>query len=356
MGQGAGSNTVASRGANPWQYGSLSHPTCKHMFSALLLEKDDAGFRAGPTTLDEARLPDADVLVQPEYSTLNFKDGLALTNRSPVVRNWPMVPGIDGAGTVLESRHPDWKSGDRFVHNGWGVGETHWGCMAQRARLKGDWLVRLPAAFTARQAMAIGTAGYTAMLCVLALERHGLKPGDGEVLVTGATGGVGSVAIALLARLGHAVVAASGKAAEGDYLKRLGATAVIDRTTLAAPGKPLQKERWAGVIDAVGSHTLVNALAQTRYGGTVAACGLAQGHDLPGTVMPFILRGVTLAGVDSVMAPLALRELAWSRLARDLDPALLETMVTETDLAGATAWAHKLMAGEVRGRVVVKIA
>jgi acrylyl-CoA reductase (NADPH) len=326
------------------------------MFKALLLEKDEAGFRAGLATLDEARLPEGDVLVQPAYSTLNFKDGLALTNRSPVVRMWPMVPGIDGAGTVLESHHPDWKAGDRFVHNGWGVGETHWGCLAERARLKGDWLVKLPAAFTPRQAMAIGTAGYTAMLSVLALERHGLKPGAGEVLVTGATGGVGSVAIALLARLGHKVVAASGKLAEAPYLQALGATAVVDRAELAAPGKPLQKERWAGVVDAVGSHTLVNALAQTRYGGVVAACGLAQGHDLPGTVMPFILRGVTLAGVDSVMAPRALREQAWARLASDLDPALLETMVTETDLAGAVTQAQRLMAGEVRGRVVVKIS
>jgi acrylyl-CoA reductase (NADPH) len=218
-----------------------------------------------------------------------------------------MVPGIDGAGTVLQSNHPDWKAGDRFVHNGWGVGETHWGCLAERARLKGDWLVKLPTALSPRQAMSIGTAGYTAMLCVMALERHGIKPGTGEVLVTGATGGVGSVAIALLARLGHTVVAASGKAAEADYLKTLGASAVLDRAELTAPGKPLQKERWAGVVDAVGSHTLVNALAQTRYGGAVAACGLAQGHDLPGTVMPFILRGVTLAGVDSVMASLALR-------------------------------------------------
>ena len=238
------------------------------MFKALLLEKDDAGFRAGLISLDESRLPGwehADVLVQPEYSTVNYKDALALTNKGPVVRAWPMVPGIDGAGTVLESRHPGWQPGDRFVHNGWGVGETHWGCLAERARLKGDWLVKLPAAFTPRQAMAIGTAGYTAMLCVLALEGHGLRPGDGDVLVTGATGGVGSVAIALLSRLGHRVTAASGKPQEADYLKALGAAAVIDRAELAAPGKPLQKERWAGVVDALGSHTLANALAQTRY-------------------------------------------------------------------------------------------
>ncbi|MBX3600577.1 MAG: oxidoreductase [Rubrivivax sp.] len=325
------------------------------MFKALLLEKDDAGFRASLTELDESRLPDADVLVQPEYSTLNYKDGLALTNKAPVVRSWPMVPGIDGAGTVIESRHPGWKPGDRFVHNGWGVGETHWGCLAGRARLKGEWLVRLPAAFTPRQAMAIGTAGYTAMLCVLALERHGVQPGDGEVLVTGATGGVGSVAIALLAKRGFRVVAATGKAAEADYLQQLGAAAVMDRAELASPGKPLQKERWAAVVDAVGSHTLVNALAQTRYGGTVAACGLAAGMDLPGTVAPFILRGVTLAGVDSVMAPRALREQAWSRLAADLDPALLETMTSEVGLDGAVAAAGRLMAGAVRGRIVVRI-
>ncbi len=329
------------------------------MFKALLLEKDEAGFRAGVTTLDESRLPPAGpgmVLVQPSHSTLNYKDGLALTNKSPVVRLWPMVPGIDGAGTVLASEHPAWQPGDTFVHNGWGVGETHWGCLAERARLKGEWLVRLPAAFTPRQAMAIGTAGYTAMLCVLALERHGLAPGACEVLVTGATGGVGSVAIALLARLGHRVIAATGKPAEADYLIKLGAASVIDRAELAAPGKPLQKERWAAVVDAVGSHTLVNALAQTRYGGVVAACGLAQGHDLPGTVMPFILRGVTLAGIDSVMAPQALREQAWARLARDLDPALLETMVEEIALEDAPAAAQRLMAGQVRGRVVVRVS
>ncbi len=328
------------------------------MFKALLLEKDDAGFRAGVTTLDESRLPpagEADVTVQPEYSTLNYKDGLALTNRSPVVRLWPMVPGVDGAGTVLDSRHPAWKAGDRFVHNGWGVGETHWGCLAGRARLKGDWLVKLPAAFTPRQAMSIGTAGYTAMLCVMALERHGVAPGAGEVLVTGATGGVGSVSIALLAKLGHRVVAASGKPQEADYLKKLGATAVIDRAELAAPGKPLQKERWAAVVDAVGSHTLANALAQTRYGGVVAACGLAQGMDLPGSVAPFILRNVTLAGIDSVMCPRARREEAWARLARDLDPALLESMTTEVTLEGALDAALRLMAGQVRGRLVVKI-
>jgi acrylyl-CoA reductase (NADPH) len=331
------------------------------MFKALLLEKGEAGFQARLTEIDESRLPGddaADVLVQPEYSTLNYKDGLAITNRAPVVRAWPMVPGIDGAGTVLESRHPDWKPGDRFVHNGWGVGETHWGCLAERARLKGDWLVKLPAAFSARQAMAIGTAGYTAMLCVMALERHGLQPassGGGDVLVTGATGGVGSVAIALLSRLGHRVVAASGKAGEHDYLRGLGAASVIDRAELAAPGKPLQKERWTAVVDAVGSHTLVNALAQTRYGGVVAACGLAQGMDLPGSVAPFILRSVTLAGIDSVMAQRALRQQAWERLARDLDPAALERIEEEIPLEQAIARAQDLMEGKVRGRLVVKI-
>jgi len=325
------------------------------MFKAILLEKGDSGFSGQLADIEETRLPDADVLVRPEFSTLNYKDGLALTNRAPVVRSWPMVPGIDGAGVVLESGHPGWKPGDRFVHNGWGVGESHWGCLAGRARLKGEWLVRLPAAFSTRQAMAIGTAGYTAMLCVMALERGGVTPGDGEVLVTGASGGVGSVAIALLARLGHRVVAASGKLKETEYLKALGAAEVVDRASLSSPGKPLQKERWAGVVDAVGSHTLVNALAQTRYGGVVAACGLAQGADLPGTVMPFILRSVTLAGVDSVMAPLAKRQLAWDRLARDLDLALLDVITSEVALEGALDAAQRLMAGEVRGRVVVRI-
>ena len=323
------------------------------MFNALLLENTD-GFSASVQAIDESRLPPGDVTVAVAYSTLNYKDGLAITNKSPVVRHWPMVAGIDGAGTVLASSHPDWAAGDIFVHNGWGVGETHWGCLAEMARLKGDWLVKLPAAFTPRQAMAIGTAGYTAMLCVLALEDHGVTPDAGEILVTGATGGVGSVAIALLGKLGFNVVAATGKATETPYLQSLGARSVIDRALLSAPGKPFQKERWAGVVDAVGSHTLANALAQTRYGGVVAACGLAQGMDLPTTVMPFILRGVTLAGIDSVMAPLAKRQRAWARLARDLDPALLESMIEEVPLSGAVAKAHQLMEGAVRGRVIVK--
>lgn len=324
------------------------------MFKALLLNKADS-FSAAVQAVDSANLPAGDVTVAVEYSTLNYKDGLAITNKGPVVRNWPMVAGIDGAGTVLESAHPDWKPGDSFIHNGWGVGETHWGCLAEKARLKGDWLVKLPAAFTTRQAMCIGTAGYTAMLCVMALEDHGVQPGDGEVLVTGATGGVGSVAVALLAKLGYQVVAATGKLSEEAYLKSLGATSIIDRAELSQPGKPFQKERWAGVVDAVGSNTLANALAQTRYGGTVAACGLAQGMDLPTTVMPFILRGVTLVGVDSVMAPIALRQRAWNRLAQDLNPAVLESMIEEVNLDGAIDKAHALMDGKVRGRVVVKI-
>lgn len=324
------------------------------MFKALVLEKADT-FTASLQSVDESRLPAGDVTVAVSHSTLNYKDGLAICNKSPVVRSWPMVAGIDGAGTVLESSHPNWKAGDAFVHNGWGVGETHWGCLAEKARLNGDWLVKLPAAFTPRQAMAIGTAGYTAMLCVLALEDHGVKPGAGEILVTGATGGVGSVAIALLGKLGYTVVAATGKASEEAYLKALGASAIIDRAELSAAGKPFQKERWAGVVDAVGSHTLANALAQTRYGGVVAACGLAQSMDLPTTVMPFILRGVTLAGVDSVMAPLAKRQRAWDRLATDLDLALLESMIDDVPLEQAMAKAQQLMDGQVRGRVVVRI-
>ncbi len=325
------------------------------MFKALQLNKTDGGFSAAVVQLDDSQLPAGDVLAQVEYSTLNYKDALAITNKAPVVRQWPMVAGIDGAGTVLESTHQQWKAGDRFVHNGWGLGETRWGMMAQRARLQGDWLVRLPPAFTTRQAMAIGTAGYTAMLCVLALERHGVLPAAGEVLVTGATGGVGSVAVALLGKLGYAVVAATGKTSEEAWLKQLGASAMIDRAELGAPGKPLQKERWAAVIDAVGSHTLANACAQTRYGGVVAACGLAQGADFPATVMPFILRGVTLAGIDSVLAPLARRQQAWERLARDLDPVLLESITEEIALEQAVPRAADLMAGKIRGRLLVKI-
>ncbi len=322
------------------------------MYRALVLDREPE-FRAEVRELDDDRLPEGDVTLAVEASTLNYKDALAITNSGPVVRSWPMVAGVDGAGTVEESSSPEWQPGDRVVLNGWGVGEKHPGCLAERARLRGDWLVRLPEAFTPRQAMAIGTAGYTAMLSVLALEDAGVIPGDGEVLVTGATGGVGSVAVALLATLGHRVTAATGKSSEADYLTSLGAAAVIDRAELSAPGKPLQKERWAAVVDAVGSHTLANALAQTRYLGTVAACGNAQGADLPGSVFPFILRGVRLLGVDSVNAPRALRERAWSRLASDLDVSLLDAMTTEVRLDGAVEAAARLKAGQVRGRIVV---
>jgi acrylyl-CoA reductase (NADPH) len=324
------------------------------MFNALVLNKAPE-FQAAVQAVGDGFLPDGDVTIDVEYSTLNYKDGLAITNRAPVIRNWPMVPGVDAAGVVRDSSHPLWKQGDRVVLNGWGVGETHKGGLAQRARLRGDWLVRLPATFDARQAMAIGTAGYTAMLCVMALHDHGVQPDHGEVLVTGATGGVGSVAVMLLAQRGYRVVASTGRPNEADYLRDLGASAVIPRDELAQPGKPLQKERWTSVVDCVGSHTLANACAQTRYGGLVAACGLAQGGDLPGSVMPFILRAVTLQGVDSVMAPRALRERAWALLAKELNPRRLEAIASEVPLAGAIEAAHRLMQGTVRGRVIVRM-
>ena len=325
------------------------------MFKAVLIEKDEAGYRAGVTEVDDAALPDGDVTVRVAYSTLNYKDGLAITGKGPVVRKFPMVPGIDLAGTVEASTHAGIAVGDKVVLNGWGVGEGHWGGLAQRARLKGDWLVPLPAAFTPRQAMAIGTAGYTAMLCVMALERHGVTPANGEVLVTGANGGVGSVAVALLAKLGYTVVASTGRPQEADYLKALGAAEIIDRAQLSAPGKPLAKERWAGAVDTVGSHTLANVCASMKYRGAVAACGLAQGMDFPSSVAPFILRGVTLAGVDSVMAPRAERLEAWRRLAQDLDVTKLDLMTHEIGLGEAVATAAALLEGKVRGRVVVDV-
>jgi len=325
------------------------------MFNAILIDKTDAGQTATLSQLDEGQLPEGDVTIDVAYSTLNYKDGLAITGRAPVIRKFPMVPGIDLSGTVRESSHADWKAGDAVVLNGWGVGETHWGGLAQVARLKGDWLVPLPAAFTPRQAMAIGTAGYTAALCVEALVKAGVTPEQGEVLVTGATGGVGSVAVALLKALGFTVAGSTGKADEADYLTQLGADTIIDRAELSAPGRAIGKERWAGVVDSVGSHTLANACATTRYGGAVAACGLAQGADFPATVMPFILRGVRLLGVDSVMAPKAARLAAWARLARDLDPAKLETIAREIALGEAVAVAADLLDGKVRGRVVVDV-
>ncbi|HYK13170.1 MAG TPA: MDR family oxidoreductase [Burkholderiales bacterium] len=325
------------------------------MFKALVISKSGDAQQCAVRDADAAELPEGEVTLKVDYSTVNYKDGLAITGKAPVVRKFPMVPGIDGAGTVTASSHAQFKTGDQVILNGWGVGESHWGCLAQQARLKGDWLIKRPAQFTARQAMAIGTAGYTAMLCVLALEQHGVTPGDGEVLVTGAAGGVGSVAIALLAKLGYRVVASTGRNAEADYLKSLGAAEIIDRATLAAPGKPLAKERWAGAVDTVGSHTLANICAGMRYRGAVAACGLAGGMDFPSSVAPFILRGVTLAGIDSVMAPRALRVEAWTRLARDLDPARLEAITREIALAEAIPAAAEILAGKIRGRLVVNV-
>ena len=325
------------------------------MFKGILLNKTDAGTEAKIADINETDLPEGDVTVRVDYSTINYKDGLAISGTAPVVRKFPMVPGIDGAGVVEASTAPQWKVGDKVILNGFGVGEGHWGCLAQKARLKGEWLVPLPAGLTTKQAASIGTAGYTAMLCVLGLERQGVTPDKGEILVTGAAGGVGSVAIALLAKRGYTVVASTGRMNETDYLKSLGATEVIDRATLSAPGKPLAKERWAGAVDSVGSHTLANVLASTKYLGVVTACGLAQGMDLPSSVAPFILRGVTLVGIDSVMAPKAHRVTAWARLASDLDKAKLDAMTTEISLAQAITKAPEILAGQVRGRLVVNV-
>ena len=325
------------------------------MFNAIVINKDDAGYRAELTSVDETDLPEGDVTVDVTFSGLNYKDGLAITGKGPVVRKFPMVPGIDIVGTVRDSAHPEYKSGDAVILNGWGVGETHWGGLAQIARLKGDWLVPLPKDMSARDAAAIGTAGYTAMLCVMALQRHGVTPEQGEIVVTGAAGGVGSVAIALLAKLGYEVVAVTGRASEEDYLKQLGAASIMDRAELSEPGKPLAKERWAGAVDVVGSHTLANICASTRYRGVVTACGLAGGMDLPATVAPFILRGITLAGIDSVICPKPDRTLAWQRLANELDLAKLHAMVQEIGLGEVIETAEQLMQGQVRGRVVVDV-
>ncbi|MDB9904121.1 oxidoreductase [Oceanospirillaceae bacterium] len=322
---------------------------------AILINKDDSGYRAQMSQIEEQQLPEGDVLIQVDYSTLNYKDSLAITGASPVVRNFPMVPGIDFAGTVEHSDHADFKAGDQVVLNGFGVGEGHWGGLAQKARVKGDWLVPLPSAFTPKQAMTIGTAGYTAMLCVMALEQQGVNPDQGEILVTGAVGGVGSVAVSLLAKLGYTVVASSGRPEEKDYLLSLGATQVMDRNELSEKGRPLAKERWAGAIDVAGSHTLANICASMKYGGTVAACGLAQGYDLPATVMPFILRGITLAGIDSVYRPKADRIAAWNRLAQDLDLTHLDAIMTEITLDQALETAQEQMQGLTRGRFVVNV-
>jgi acrylyl-CoA reductase (NADPH) len=324
-------------------------------FKGLQLTKGEKGTVAAWTDLTEADLMDGDVTVRVSHSTLNYKDGLAVTGKAPVVRRWPMIPGIDFAGTVVSSNNLAYKAGDGVILNGWGVGETHLGGYAQLARVKGEWLVPLPSAFTPAQAMAIGTAGYTAMLCVMALERNGITPDRGAVVVTGAAGGVGSVAIALLAKLGYSVIASTGRVAEADYLKGLGAAEIIDRAELSGPARPLNKERWAGAVDTVGSTTLANVISMTKYDGCVAACGLAQGLDLPGSVAPFILRGVTLAGVDSVMAPRARRLEAWSRLARDLDIAKLDAMTVTRPIADVEALAPDILAGKVRGRVVLEL-
>ena len=325
-------------------------------FKAIRIDKAEKGTTAALVQFDEADLMEGDVTVRVEWSTLNYKDGLAVTGKAPVVRRFPMIAGIDFSGTVEQSSHPRWKAGDRVICNGWGLGETHLGAYAEKARVKGDWLVRLPDGISAREAMAIGTAGYTAMLAVMALEQHGLKPSHGPIVVTGAAGGVGSVAIAILSKLGYAVIASTGRVSETDYLKGLGATEVIDRNELSAPAKPLAKERWAGGIDSVGSTTLANVLSMTKYRGAVAACGLAAGMDLPTSVAPFILRGVSLLGIDSVMCPLELRELAWKRLASDLESKKLSEITHEIGLSDVIGEGARILAGQVRGRIVVKIS
>jgi acrylyl-CoA reductase (NADPH) len=324
-------------------------------FKAIVIDKMETGQTVWLADFDEKDLMDGDVTVAVEYSTLNYKDGLALTGKAPVVRRFPMIAGIDFAGTVESSSHPGWKSGDKVILNGWGLGETHLGAYGEKARVKGDWLVRLPGSMSTRDAMAIGTAGYTAMLSVMALERAGIAPARGSIVITGAAGGVGSVAIALLAKLGYTVVASTGRSSEADYLKGLGAAEVIDRKELSGPPRALGKERWAGGIDAVGSTTLANVLSMTRYGGAVAACGLAAGMDLPTTVAPFILRGVSLIGIDSVMCALPLRREAWRRLEADLDRSKIAAMTNEIGLADVIAAGARIVAGEVRGRTVVKI-
>ncbi|MEZ2140700.1 MDR family oxidoreductase [Bradyrhizobium sp. DN5] len=324
-------------------------------FKAIRIDKADKGTTAQLTQFDEAELMDGDVTVRVEWSTLNYKDGLALTGKAPVVRRFPMIAGIDFAGTVEASSHPQWKAGDKVVCTGWGMGETHLGAYAEKARVKGDWLVALPQGLSARDAMAIGTAGFTAMLSVLALEKHGISPKSGPVVVTGAAGGVGSVATAVLSKLGYHVIASTGRASEADYLKHLGAAEVIDRNELSAPAKPLAKERWAGGVDSVGSTTLANLLSMTKYGGAIAACGLAAGMDLPSSVAPFILRGVCLLGIDSVMCPIEPRKAAWQRLASDLDRTKLAEITHEIPLAEVSDWGAKILAGAVRGRIVVKI-
>ena len=326
------------------------------MFKAIRIDKADKGTTATLAQFDEADLMEGDVTIRVEWSTLNYKDGLALTGKAPVVRRCPMIPGIDLAGTVEQSSHPQWKAGDKVICNGWGMGETHLGAYAEKARVKGDWLVRLPDGMSAREAMAIGTAGYTAMLAVLALEQHGLTPEHGPIVVTGAAGGVGSVATAVLSKLGYHVIASTGRMSETGYLRNLGASEVIDRNELTGPAKSLGRERWAGGIDSVGSTTLANLLSMTKYRGAIAACGLAGGMDLPSSVAPFILRGVCLLGIDSVMCPIELRKVAWQRLASDLDSPKLAEITHEIGLDQVMEAGPRILAGQVRGRIVVKIA
>jgi acrylyl-CoA reductase (NADPH) len=325
------------------------------MFRAILINKDEQSYRAQLSNLDESALPEGDVRVKVHYSTLNYKDGLAITGKSPIVRSFPMIPGIDLTGEVIESTSPEFKSGDLVLLNGWGVGESHWGGLAQQARLKSEWLIPLPKAFTAKQSLAIGTAGYTAMLCIMALQKHGVQAGDGEILVTGAAGGVGSFAVSLLYQLGYTVVASSGRPEEGAYLKTLGASEVIERATLSQPGKPLAKERWAAVVDSVGSHTLANACAATKSNGAVAACGLAQGMDFPASVAPFILRGITLYGINSVTQAKAVRVAAWNQLAKLCKPEQLMEIAKEISLEEAIQAASDLIEGKIRGRVIVNV-
>ena len=325
------------------------------MFKSIMINKDDSGYQCNLADVDESQLPEGDVTIKVDFSSLNYKDGLAITGKGPVVRRFPMVPGIDFVGTVEESSHKDYTAGDKVVLNGWGVGEVHWGGLSQKARVNGDWLVPLPASFTPKQSMSIGTAGYTAMLCVMALEEQGVTPDKGDIIVTGAAGGVGSVAISILSKLGYNIIAVTGRSEESDYVKSLGAREIMPRSELSEPGRALGKELWAGAVDVVGSHMLANVCANTQYGGTVTACGLAGGMDFPSTVMPFILRGVKLIGIDSVMCPREKRLQAWKRLGEDLDITKLETIAHEVGLEQAIETAHQLMDGKVRGRIIVDV-
>ncbi|MCU4539214.1 oxidoreductase [Acinetobacter bereziniae] len=325
------------------------------MYKGILITKDDTGYMSKVAEITPKPLQEGEVSVQVKYSTLNYKDALAITGRSPVVRSFPLTPGIDFSGVVIESKHPAWKEGDEVILNGWGGGEKYSGGLAEQVTVSGDWLIQKPITFSFKDTMIIGTAGYTAMLCVMALQKHGIKPSDGKILVTGANGGVGSIAIIILSHLGYEITASTGRPQESEYLTGLGATEIIDRAELSSQGKPLNKEIWAGVIDTVGSYTLANACASTKYRGAVAACGLAGGMDFPATVAPFILRGITLYGVDSVMAPIDLRKEAWERLAKELDKTKLDTLTTEIQLSEAIHFSNEILDGKVRGRVVVKL-